>query len=1207
MSNQSEQPEISTATDKPANAPADAAVRLEALNPTQSYIVQAPAGSGKTELLTRRVLKLLTLVDEPEEVLAITFTRKAASEMRARVVENLQAAASGKEPANAYEKEGLELAQAVLQRDAERDWQLLQNVQRLNLRTVDALCTTLAHRLPFVSTLGGPAGLVEDARPLYRKAAERLLDQHAEDLDLLLLQLGNRHEHVQKLLAELLANRDQWGGYVTSGVSPDELREYLESLLQNLIESRLEELNECFPQSIRDRLIANLSKMGPVQRVILADKGKDTTTADQLTDLNSDLGSTIESLSAWSAIADSLLTSSGTIGLRKPRGLNRNFGFPNSKDDSELTGISVDDLKERKAVMVELLEDLTQLPDVVDLLDEVRHLPTGRYTDKDWALLSQLLTMLPVLMAQLKLVFSEHRQVDFVEMTLRAINALGSEDEPTDLALALDMRIKHILVDEFQDTSRTQFSLYKLLVAGWQNDDGRTFFAVGDPMQSIYRFREGDVTLFSFAREQGLGAVQLNPLTLTVNFRAAPAVVEWVNQTFAGVFPEDADDVTGAVPYAPSIAHLQSTGAVDIHTFVDSDISVEAEQVALLVEQAVQDDAEKSVAILLRSRSQAGPIFAAMQVRGIAYQSVELELLGDRHVVRDLESLALALRYPHDRLHWLAVLRAPWCGLNLNDLHALVEGADRDTVFELLNREERVQLLSADGKVRVEKLLKILAPAVERASRGALMPWVEACWLQLGGPLVCKDQVDLDAAERCIAQLRKLEEAGQLWQPSVLYSSMESLYAAPGEGDAQVQVMTLHKSKGLEFDTVILPALDRKPRGDQQKILNWFEAGSDADQRLLLAPISERGLSPAKADRINGLVRRAGQLCDDQEKLRLLYVACTRAKQQLHLLARAKTNKDDELSVPEKRSLLHPLWPLFEAKANHSMLRKEDESVATVDTDSVPEVEVSTNADADIKVSAAVEIDTVSNDEPTIPPPTLQRVPIDWGLPTFEVFQWPPESAREEAKPQDIEFLWAGTLARDIGTVVHDQLQLLSQQDEAARASTIANMAQRAKLQLLNLGTSSDQLENAVEKIVNALSTTLSDERGLWILNPEHTEARSEWDISAPVDGQVKRIVIDRTFVDSDGVRWIIDYKTGDHTGGDLEAFLDSEQERYAEQLHRYADIVSRMENRPVKAALYFPLLQGWRELDDSGVAVKLKEKTVEAKKPEPPQQAELF
>jgi hypothetical protein len=77
---------------------------------------------------------------------------------------------------------------------------------------------------------------------------------------------------------------------------------------------------------------------------------------------------------------------------------------------------------------------------------------------------------------------------------------------------------------------------------------------------------------------------------------------------------------------------------------------------------------------------------------------------------------------------------------------------------------------------------------------------------------------------------------------------------------------------------------------------------------------------------------------------------------------------------------------------------------------------------------------------------------------------------------------------------------------------------------------------------------------------------------------EVRQVVIDRTFVDASGTRWIVDFKTGDHRGGQVEAFLDSEQERYADQLNRYADIMRRMDGRPIRVGLYFPLLKGWRE-----------------------------
>ena len=173
----------------PMSAPAaDAAERAAALDPTRSFIVQAPAGSGKTELLTRRVLTLLARVDEPEQVLAITFTRKAAAEMRHRVVEALARAASGEAPANEYEAEGLALARAALERDAARGWRLLDDPGRLAMRTIDSLATALAHRLPVVSALGAAVATVDDPRPLHLEAAERFLDHHLETIERVALQ-----------------------------------------------------------------------------------------------------------------------------------------------------------------------------------------------------------------------------------------------------------------------------------------------------------------------------------------------------------------------------------------------------------------------------------------------------------------------------------------------------------------------------------------------------------------------------------------------------------------------------------------------------------------------------------------------------------------------------------------------------------------------------------------------------------------------------------------------------------------------------------------------------------------------------------------------------------------------------------------------------------------------------------------------------------
>jgi hypothetical protein len=113
--------------------------------------------------------------------------------------------------------------------------------------------------------------------------------------------------------------------------------------------------------------------------------------------------------------------------------------------------------------------------------------------------------------------------------------------------------------------------------------------------------------------------------------------------------------------------------------------------------------------------------------------------------------------------------------------------------------------------------------------------------------------------------------------------------------------------------------------------------------------------------------------------------------------------------------------------------------------------------------------------------------------------------------------------------------------------------------------------------VESALLRTLGDPKGRWILG-RHSEDEYELPITGLVGGKLYETVIDRTFVDEDGVRWIIDYKTGSHEGGKLESFLDKEKERYQEQLERYARLMVQRDPRPIRLALYFPLLGGWRE-----------------------------
>ena len=1141
-------------------APVDAAARERALDPRTSFLVQAPAGSGKTELLTRRVLTLLAEVDEPEEVLAITFTKKAAAEMRQRVVEMLAAAASDDEPADPHAAEGRRLARRALARDRERGWRLLEDAARLNLRTIDSLTGQLVRGLPVVSTLGGAGDVDRSPEPLYAEAARRFIEENLEVSKPLLLHIGNDLDRLQRLLVELLGLREQWRRYLPLGqVPPDELREALEGMLETLVRARLGALVAALPPSAPTALVpllrtasellvvaseVNETELSDVQRAIVE-------TGDGLDSMPGDAP---EDRTRWGAIAAFLLTNDDTW---RKRG-DVKLGVP-GKGNAKAFGKEAKELEAHSKAYGALLKEVAAHEHGETLcarLAEVRALPAPAYDDDDWVLLVHIVSRLGDLVTELQVVFGERGQVDYPEVTHRAVVALGTDDEPTDLSLSMDLRLRHVLVDEFQDTSRAQWRLFERLVAGWTRDDGRTFFAVGDPMQSIYRFREGEVSLFLAAAERGIGDVSLEPLRLQSNFRSAPGVVGWVNDSFGRIFPSVADPDIGAVPYERSTAHLDGIGEVLLHA-VPAGCRAEAdEHVVQLVREALMRDEGGTIGILVRSRAHADGPMRAMRAAGIPYRAVEIEALERRPVVIDLVSLAFALRHPHDRLHWIAVLRGPLCGLLLDDLHALLGDDTKVAAIDRLRDGVALAALSSDGRRRLERFAAVVLPAVRHATRDRVVPWVESVWLKLGGPAACEGAADEAAAERCLGRLMELERSGRIWDRRELRGAVDRLFASDDtDGGARVHVMTMHKSKGLEFDTVILPALERQGRGDTKRLIDWYETSIEGAP-LLLAPIDASDSPSSVAGPLGALIRDARRQADAQERLRLLYVAATRARTSLHLVATlpAQTSKG-EPGKARSNSLLAPLYERF-----------LDDAIAV---DAVPPA-----SDEPDEGGQRFELTEV---------PPFTRSVSDWTFPELERFEWRAPKPRA-AIVERIERDWAASTARDVGTVVHRALLNLSLAPPAKRRPPDAADIDRISLELKNLGVPDMRLDEATGQVVEAIRNTLLDKRGKWILDDAHAEARSEWALTVPehdAEGRfvgVRRVIVDRTFVDADGVRWIVDYKTGSHEGGGLDAFLDAELERYRDQLDGYVDVMGRVDSRPVKVGLWFPMVRGWRE-----------------------------
>ncbi|HEX5788243.1 MAG TPA: UvrD-helicase domain-containing protein, partial [Woeseiaceae bacterium] len=632
----------------------DLRARDAALDIHRSFIVQAPAGSGKTELLIQRYLKLFAVVDEPEEILAITFTRKAAAEMRLRVLEALEAAQAGTTSDSPHRRVTADAAADVLRRDAVCGWGIVENPGRMRIMTLDALNASVARMLPLTAGTGAHATIVEDSQmlSLHRDAAAATLDWLAADddnaqavRDVLAHVDGHTGIYVEQL-ARLLASRDQWLPFVGSGRLSDadaaRLRASLERELADIAARALAGVQHSLPRWLAGSLpplaayaAANLRQADP-GFALLADGAPLT-------------GAAAGDLARWLAIATLLLTAEGSPRRR----LSVLEGFPPA-DGGE------------KAAMQGVLDQLGEHPEFVAALHALRDLPPTRYPDDQWATLRSLFRLLPVGIYELRRLFAARGVTDYVEVALGAAAALGTTDAPGNVALLLDYTVRHVLVDEMQDTSKSQYRLLEALTAGWEPGDGRTLFCVGDPMQSIYRFRNAEVMQFLRAREHGIGGVRLEPLVLRQNFRSGERLVDWFNATFANVLPLRDDPLAGAVAYAASTPTpaLAGQGECTVYPCFGSGVEREAEEGAAVVAKLVAAHPGESIAVLVRSRTQLPNLLRQLRARRVACQSVDIDRLTDLPEILDLLALTRALVHPGDRVAWLGLLRSPWIGLD---------------------------------------------------------------------------------------------------------------------------------------------------------------------------------------------------------------------------------------------------------------------------------------------------------------------------------------------------------------------------------------------------------------------------------------------------------------------------------------------------------------------------------------------------------------
>jgi len=1002
--------------------------RIAAIDTSRSFIVQAPAGSGKTGLLIQRYLALLTQVQKPEEILAITFTRKAAAEMRERIADVLVHVSQENcsEELSSYDKKLHNLARKVNNRDAEKNWNLSQNPNRMQILTIDAFCTRLVAAMPIASRFGGMPKLVDDANEIYQAAVRQYFKNFLnaqkpdQSLEKVLLQFNSDFERVSELLVRLLSKRDQWLPYVMDEqlISHDQIN----TALNIAVEQDLEPLNYLLNSELKAEIVAMASyaaenlRIEGIQSNVLACRNLRVFPKPSLSNID-----------IWRGIKKLLLTDVGK--LRKS--VTKRDGFFSATSSKNLDTRKVH--KQYKERMLGLLKRLTDENDFVYHLQFVSDLQKNSYTEPHKKLLSALFKVLKTITAELVVEFQMTGQIDFIELTGSALKALGYDESPTDLALVFDSKINHILIDEFQDTSKLHMELLRKLTLGWE-DNKRSLFIVGDPMQSIYKFRDANVANFLGLKSNPINSLQLEFLQLESNFRSGKNIVDLNNKIFKDIFTSKDSFNTGEVEFHPSQGFKANDekSAVSLHPNTDKSFHTEALQILELISNILRHNAKAKIGILVRSRKHLDSLIPLLRSHGLVSSVDGMEKMSSRQEILDIYSLCMALVQPADQLAWLSILRAPWCGLNLEELGFIVNTNQDKLIYENLQDELILNKLNLKSVSRIKNLVKAYDMAFSMLHRDELGCIVEGLWNELNAYLCLESVEQVDNVKKFFKFLRTqtISTVLSTGKPLSKYLS-DFIKSATVDLNLNVQLMTIHMSKGLEFDHVILPSSGRVARHNDSDLLIWNEVNDSDQLKYLLLAVKQ----PSEDSSLYEYIQKRHKRLDAAELKRLFYVAMTRAIKSTHIFCNAK-ERDSDIVIETSKGTFSALL-----KPNLRQL-----NIEKIDIDRI-----------------------IDNDKKEVEFKRQRLIPID-AKPKYINTQIG-GSLSSDKLIDVVEYEWASETTMHIGTVVHLALKQLGLND-SNYSSLIVNEKKQEHYRkvLAALGVPKFELEDAIKKTMAAVN-----------------------------------------------------------------------------------------------------------------------------------------
>jgi ATP-dependent helicase/nuclease subunit A len=872
-------------------------LQQQASDPTQSVWVNASAGSGKTKVLTQRVVRLLLDGVPPHKILCLTFTRAAAAEMSNRIATQLSHWATCSDN---------DLSKAIvdIQGSVPQDGQL-DKARRLfaatlscpggmRIRTIHAFCQEILRRFPIEAGLpphfnlieGGDADALRDTvmRQLLREMATQPDTAHAQALKLVIAQLGDS-KFTQEMSA-LLRHRDRikraldmYGG--------------LESLRAQLFyELGLK------PADTRDGIIRAAVTSIPEEDIraiatILVQKGTKT------------FRSWGQEVLAW---------------------LGHSFdNRVNHFDDYIRFYLTKDNEIRKKFVNKEIIKSHPDIERIIEV-EAVRVLAAAEQINAhDIAALSLAIsTVTDELIRRVDARKTAQAALDYDDLIARTKALLLRPDIAPWVLYKLDGGIDHILVDEAQDTSRAQWDIVSVLAdeffAGRSARDGvnRTLFVVGDEKQSIFSFQNADPEAFAeqrqiFSRRIRDAGKVLDEVPLNISFRSAPAILRAVDTVFAE--PRASAGVIRN-PTQHEAFHQNKIGHVEVWPRMESadkekvvtepwtlpvgyeeENNPQAELAAQigdviagwLVEQKtlLGTDVPLSagdIMILLRRRGDfADFMVRALKARHVPVTGIDRMKLVEQIAVMDILALMQFTLLPDDDLNLATVLRGP-----------LLDFSEDDLMRVAVERPSSLwQSLKSHADVKTKRAVEYLTICLNRADRmtpyamlahilsepcpGSDVSGRHALWTRLGHDALDPIEELLNIAQSFSHRHSPSLQSFVHW----LSLSKDDIKREMDRGSGEVRIMTVHAAKGLEAPIVFLPDAASGPRSQDMPKLQWINDDLPLYvQRQPLAPAARRVWDEARAKQL-------------AEYRRLLYVALTRAANQLYI-AGWKGKKDND-------------------------------------------------------------------------------------------------------------------------------------------------------------------------------------------------------------------------------------------------------------------------------------------------------------------------